>query len=78
MASITNKISNIEQSVEGLAARVAALEAGATSVSSSSGWARSWHVLGPMTAPPPLSLASYGTGSSNDKKEHKTQTGYFL
>ena len=45
VASFINKISNIEQSVDGLAARVAALEAGAASVSSSSGSARSWNVL---------------------------------
>ena len=54
VASITNKISIIEQSVDGLAVRFAALVAGAASVSSGSGSARSWNVLDTVTAPQPL------------------------
>ena len=47
MASITNKFSNTEQAVGGLAARVAALEAGVASASSGSD---------NLTAPQPLGL----------------------
>ena len=46
MASFDAKITNVEQIVSSLAARVIALETTATSVSSGSGSAKSWNVLG--------------------------------
>ena len=66
MASISSKISNIEQSVDGLAARVAALEAGAASVSSGSGSARSWPSLEQVDGS--TAAGSHGPGSSAHKK----------
>ena len=60
VASYGAKITNIEQMVSSLAARVTTLETNATSVSSGSGSARSWNILGP--------------GSSDDNRNYKTKT----
>ena len=67
VASITNIILNIEQSVDGLEARDAALKAGAASVfSSGPGSARSWNVLGHSDGSTATgSLGSHGPGSSD-------------
>ena len=60
------KITNIEQMVSNLAARVTTLETNATSVSSGSGSARSWNVLGHTDGSTATgSLGSHGPGSSD-------------
>ena len=71
VTTITNNIASVEQVVGGLAARVAALEAGAASASSVSGSARSW-------PSPGLFYCSTAAGSHGPKvigrqEEHKTQ-----
>ena len=63
------KITNIEQMVSSLAARVTTLETNVTSVSSGSGSARSWNVLGRCDGPAATgSLGSHGQGSSDDSR----------
>ena len=77
-ASVTNKISNIEKSVDGLAARVAALEDTAASVSSGSGSARSWNVLGHSDGSTATgSLGSRGPGSSDDNRNTRRRLETF-
>ena len=69
MASYDEKITNIEQIVSSLAARVTALETNATSVSSGSGSARSWNLLGHGDGSTATgSLGSHGPGSSDDNR----------
>ena len=66
VASITHNISNIEQAVGGLAARVAALEAGAASGLSGSGWARSWSRPGHSDGS--TATGSHGPGASHGQR----------
>ena len=62
-------ITNIEQIVSSLAARVTALETNATSVSSGSGSARSWNILGYCDGSTATgSLGSHSLGSSVDNR----------
>ena len=69
MATTVNNISNVEQAVGGLAAGVAALEAGGASASSVAGSARSWNVLGHSDGSTATgSLGSHGPGSSDDSR----------
>ena len=72
MASYDAKITNIEQIGNSLAARVTTLETNATSVSSGSGSARSWNVLGHGDGSTATgSLGSHGQGSSDDSQEYE-------
>ena len=63
VASYDSKITNIEQMVSSLAARVTTLETNATNVSSGSGSARSWNMLGQSTGSTATgSLGSHSPG----------------
>ena len=78
VASIANQIMNIDQSVDGLAARVEALETNATSVSSGSGSARSWNILGHSDGTTATgSLGSHGPGSSDDNRNTRRRLDTF-
>ena len=69
VVSYDAKITNIEQIVSSLAARVAALETNATSVSSGSGSGSSWNVLGHGGGSTATGfLGSHGQGWSDDSK----------
>ena len=69
VASYDANISNIEKMVSGLAARVTTLETNATTVSSGSGSARSWNILGHSDGSTATgSLGPHGPGSSDDNK----------
>ena len=66
VASYDAKITNIDQMVSSLAARVTTLETNATTVSSGSGSARSWNMLGQSTgSTATVSLGAHGPGSSD-------------
>ena len=69
VASYDAKITNIEQMVSSLAARVTTLETNTTTVSSGSGWARSWNMLGQSTGSTATgSLVSHGLGLFDDNR----------
>ena len=69
VASYDAKITNIEQIVSSLAARVTTLETNATSVSSGSGSARSWNILGHFDGSSATgSLGSHSLVSSVDNR----------
>ena len=72
VASYDAKITNIKQMVRSLVARVTTLETNATTVSSGSGSARSWNMLGQSTGSTATgSLGSDGPGSSDDNRNTK-------
>ena len=78
VAYITNKISNVDQAVDGVAVRVAALEVGAASASSGSGSESSWNVLGHGDGSTATgSLGSHGPGSSDDNRNTKRRFDTF-
>ena len=67
VASYDARITNIEQLVNSLAARVTILETNAAFASSGSGSARSWNILGHCDGSTATrSLGSHGPGSSDD------------
>ena len=69
VASYDAKSTNIEQKVGSLAARVTTLETNATTVSSGSGSARSWNMLGQSTGSTASGfLLSHGPRSSDDNR----------
>ena len=75
---MTQKKTNIEQIVSSLAARVTALETNATSVSSGSGSARSWNILGHGNGSTATgSLGSHGPGSSDDNRNTRRRLDTF-
>ena len=75
VASYDAKITHIEHMVSSLAARVTTLETNATSVSSGSGSARSWSILGHSDGSTATgSLGSHGPGSSDDHTNTPTKT----
>ena len=72
VASYDAEIKSIEQKVSSLAALVTTLETNATSVSSGSGSARSWNILGHSDGSTATgSLRSHGPGSSDDHRNQK-------
>ena len=72
-------LTNIEQMVSSLAARVTALETNATSVSSGSSSARSWKKLGRSDGSTAIgSLGSHGPGSSDDNRNTRRRLDTFL
>ena len=78
VASYDAKIADIEQMVSSLAARVTALETNATSVSSGSGSARSWNILGHSDGSTATgSLGSHGPGSSDDNRNTRRRLDTF-
>ena len=78
VASYDAKITDIEQIVSSLAARVTVLETSATSVSSGSGSARSWNILGHSDGSTATgSLGSRGLGSSDDNRNTRRRLDTF-
>ena len=73
--TITNKIANVEQVVDILAARVVALETSAASASSISGSARSWPSPGPVDGS--AATGSHGPGSSDDNRNTRRRLDTF-
>ena len=70
VAAQATKITNIEQIVGSLVARVTSLETNATSGSSSPDSTRSWNMLGQSTRSTATgSLGSHGPGSSSDNRQ---------
>ena len=77
-ASYDAKITNIEQIVCSLAARLTAWETNATSVSSGSGSARSWNILGHGEGSTATgSLGSHGPGSSANNRNTRRRLDTF-
>ena len=73
-----HKITNIEQIVSSLAARVTMLETYATSASSGSGSASSWNLLGHSNGSTATgSLGSHGPGSSDDNRNTRRRLDTF-
>ena len=75
VATITNKISSVEQVVGGLAARVAACKAGAASASSVSSSGRSWPSLGQVDAS--TAAGSHDPGSAGEGRNTRRRLGTF-
>ena len=73
-AAQTTKITNIEQTVGRLVARVTSLETNAAFGSSSPDSTRSWNMLGQSTGSTATgSLGSHGPGSSDDNRKRKDE-----
>ena len=78
VASYDAKTTNIEQVVSGFAARVTTLGTNTTSVSSGSGSAISWNILGHCDGSTATgSLGSHGPGSSDDSRNSRRRFDFF-
>ena len=78
MAAQTTKITNIEQMVGSLVARVTSLETNTASGSSSPDLARSWNMLGQSNGSTATgSLGSHGPGSSDDNRNIRRRLDTF-